>query len=186
MPGSSARQLALALALGAVLAACSDDGDKPQVLPSITTPSPTPSQSPAPSFSPTPSTAITADGASAFVRAYYSEVNRAAATGKTDVVKGMIARECPCQALIKYIEDSYKVGSLRGFTYSIRDVTIDDFRGRVALATVTYSVGRIEEISKTGKVTGVVPPVLTAQKAVTVIRAEDKWLIDNVHNLGAP
>lgn len=168
------------VALVGALTACSSGSDKPQTLPSIKPPS----VSASPSASVDATRDNTPEGAAAFVRAYYEQVNEAAATGRTAAVKRMIARECPCRALVKYIDDAYKVGSLRGFKYSIRDVRTDDFEGKIALVAVFYSVGRIEELNKQGAVTAVVPPVSDGQKAVTVVRVGSGWLIDNVHNLG--
>jgi len=183
MPGSSARQVALTFAVGAVVAGCSSDGDKPQALPTIK--SLTPGTSATAQTTPSMGTleANTPEGAAAFVRTYYEQVNRATSTGRTDAVKRMTATECPCRALTKYIDDSYKVGSLRGFVYTIRSVNTENFKGGLALVTVLYAVSRIEELNRKGEVTTVVPPVNGGRKAVTVVRASSGWLIADVQNL---
>jgi hypothetical protein len=184
MPGSSARQVALLLVAGAVVAGCSGDTDKPQTLPTLK--APTPGTSPTSLTTPSIETikANTPEGAAAFVRTYYAQVNLAASNGQTAPVKQMTAPECPCRALTKYIDDAYKAGSLRGFVYSIRGVKTENFKGSRALVTVLYAVSRIEELNKEGKVTVVVPPVNNGQKAVTVVRVANGWLIDNVQNFG--
>ena len=180
MPESAARvRLTVALGLALALTACSSEDKKPQALPTINSPKPTSSSTP----SIDPLTANTPEAAAAFVRAYYARVNEAARSGATDRVKSMTAAECPCRALTKYIDDSYKRGSLRGFVYTIKDVKTDNFRDRLALVSVLYTVGRIEELSRQGQVIGVVPAVENGRKVVTVVRTDSEWLIGNVQNL---
>lgn len=184
MPGSSApRHPVMALVLVLVLGGCSSESKKPQTLPTIKSPMPRMSPS-APTTPSLDTTDNTPEGAAAFVRLYYDQVNQAALTGRTDRVKSMTANECPCRALTKYIDDAYRAGALRGFVYTIRSVKTEDFKGKLALVAVLYTVGRIEELNKRGQVVGVVPPVDNGQKAVTVVRVANGWLIDNVQNLG--
>jgi len=182
MPRPSARQLALALALGAVLAACSDDGDKPQVLPSVSTPSPTPSQSPAPSVSPTGSDASAA-GVEAFIKSYYAEINKAISTGKVDSLRQLSVPGCGCRQLVDFIANGNGGPNVTGGRFAIRDIATHDVTATLAGAKVTYDVAAAEIHDSSGRVVKRLPAYTAAQDDISIVRHGSAWLVAEVVEL---
>lgn len=179
MPRPSARQLALALALGAVLAACSDDGDKPQVLPSVTTPSPTPSKSPAPSVSPTGSDASAA-GVEAFIKSYYAEINRAIETGDVSTLTSYSVPACPCRRLVESIREKTTGSRIQGGEFTLSTVSPHDVTPTLAGAEVLYDVAKAEVVKSDGRVIETVKAAPGARDDISVVRYNDRWLVSNV------
>lgn len=181
MPGSSARQLSLALALGAVLGGCTGDGDKPQTLPTIKSPSPASSPSPTPRAS-----VLSRQSAISSARGYYAEIGRAAATGDTRALSALHVDACPCRAVDAFIQSSYKDGGrVEGFLYQIARTTVDSFSNKLAAINVTYSVPEVKVIDQSGRVKEAAPAIQQGQSVVTVVLVSDHWLVDHIDVLRA-
>jgi hypothetical protein len=97
--------VSLSLGLLGLVGGCSDP-DQPSTLPSDT---PTPTSS---SASPTPSTPE--QEIEAAVRAYYAELQRAAQTNDTSVLKTMSTKGCPCYRPVRVIDRSQASAQLVG------------------------------------------------------------------------
>lgn len=176
------RRLPLVWASGAVaivlISACSNGrAVEPQSLPRPVQPSRMPS-----SLKSKPPVELSAADAIGFVRSYYAAITRAADNGDTRTLDQMISSGCPCRAVAGYIRDAYEKGSLRGFTYHISEVRVDDYTPHMALLSVFYSVDQISEVGRYGRILKRIPAVASSQKAVTLIQEHNHWVVWSVHN----
>ncbi len=120
-----------------------------------------------------------------FVRAYLDEIGRAASSGETMTLRGMIAPECPCMAVADYIDKATATGTVRNFRYMVHDFRVDDSQPGLITTTVRYSVPEVTEINRDGSTRARFPAVAPAQKVVKVRPASQwqQWRIVNVANL---
>lgn len=179
MPGSSARQLSLALALSAVLAGCTGDGDKPQTLPTIKSPSPAASPSP-PMTTAAPTSDMSARGVEAFIRSYYAEINRAIETGDVKALTSYSIPACPCRRLVASIMAKSAGSSIRGGHFTIHVVSPHDVMPTLAGAQVLYDVEEAKVVKPDGTVVQTVKAESGARDDLSLVRSNGKWLVANV------
>jgi len=183
MPGSSARQVALTLAVGAVVAGCSSGGDKPQTLPTISA-SPSVEASPAPSAPPASATAdASAAGVEAFIKSYYAEINHAIRTGDVSVLKALSSPTCGCRQLADFIEHGNGGPNVSGGQFTVLAIQTHDFSSSVSRAEVTYDVAAAVIRNGAGLVVKRFPPYKAAKDDVSVARRGNGWIVAEVVEL---
>jgi len=178
MPGSSVRSVALALVLTATVAGCSSsDGEKPRVLPTI--PSLTPS-----STSPTPLASATADTSAAsvvaFIKSYYAEINRAIETGDVSTLTSYSVPACPCRRLVESIREKTTGSRIQGGEFTLRTVSSHDVTPTLAGAEVLYDVAKAEVVKPDGRVIETVKAAPGARDDISIVRYNGRWLVSNV------
>lgn len=176
MPGSSARQVALTFAVGAVVAGCSSDGDKPQTLPTIP-PSPT-AATPTPSAA--ASTAASAASVEAFIKSYYNEINRAIRTGDPTKLATYSTPACPCRRLVTSVKEKSTGSSIRGGKFTLRSVAPHDVTPTLAGAQVLYDVEKAEVVKSDGHILETIPAAPNARDDISMVLYGGHWLISNV------
>ncbi len=179
MPGSSARQVALLLAAGAVVAGCSGDGDKPQSLPTLSAPATAASQTPSASASP----AASAAGVEAFIKSYYDEINRAIQSGQVSALRALSSPSCGCRQLADFIEHGNGGPNVTGGRFTIVAIRTHDFSLSLSKAEVTYDVAAAVIRNGSGQVVRRLPPYNSAKDDISVVRQGDGWLIAEVVEL---
>ena len=167
--------VSLSLGLLGLVSGCSDP-DEPSTLPSDT---PTPTNS---SASPTPSTPE--QEVEAAVRAYYAELQRAAQTNDTSVLKTMSTKGCPCYRPVRVIDRNGK----RGLTtpeavFTVTSVRVHDLEGRSAVAEVKTIDGAYEVLDSQGAVIGEVPAREHFLDLTLVQKEKDRWIVVNEFDL---
>jgi hypothetical protein len=160
-----------------VVPGCSDDPEQPGTLPTRS-PSPTPTST---SASPdTPEEQV-----EAAVRAYYSELTRAAQTNDTQELRQMVTRACPCYRPIRVIESGAKRGEITpDAEWTVTRLRIHDLEPGTALAEVEYEVSAYDVLDESGDVLGHV----AAQRShfdLSLVKSGSEWVISNLVNLEA-
>lgn len=181
------RRLVLVWALGAIAialtSACSDgQATEPQPL----RPTMVASELARASQSVTPATsswALSATSAQSLVRRFYATISVAARTGDTHLLRSMTARNCTCNAVASFIEESSRDGRITGFTYSMLVVKAEEIRPNLVSVTVVYSVPEVRVLSNTGAVLQRAPRITRRQSVVTLIRQASGWVVDHIDRL---
>lgn len=144
-------------------------------------PSPTPTPPGSSSASPSSSPAAEAEAA---VRAYYAEINRAASTGQVTELERRIKPECSCARLVRYIEQKWAAGSLRGAVFTVQKAEARTATDSSAQVIISYSVTRYQVLDRAGKVTETVAAVPSTSAEVRLAREETRWVVTEVLGLG--
>ncbi len=118
----------------------------------------------------------------AAVRAYYAEIGSAASSGDTSRLVRLSTPDCPCRALVSFIDGKYETGSIRGFSYTLHSLRVDRHDQGSVLVSVHYSIPAVEELDKRGSVITRIDAVPPSQKAVLVSMVNGEWLVHNVTN----
>lgn len=180
MPGSSARQLALTLTVGAILVGCSSAGDKPQTLPTLSASARVDASA---SLSTPPSaaaTAASAAGVEAFIKSYYAEINRAIRTGDVSKLATYSTPACPCRRLVASIKEKSTGSSIRGGEFTLRNVAPHDVTPTLAGAQVLYDVEKAEVVKSDGHILETIPAAPNARDDISMVLYGGHWLISNV------
>src|SRR5688572_11661511 len=106
-------KVVLVLALAVALTGCNSGSGTPRETTSPTVTSSTPAPS---------STEDLKAVLERVVREYYAEANHALATGNVDDLQEFSIEQCSCRRLVRYIEDRYRAGSIRGAEFRIKSV----------------------------------------------------------------
>ena len=140
----------IALTVALLLGGCSDD-DAPTVLPSLTA---TPSASPATVEIPAEARALTPQGADAFVRFFFAQMNVAFQRSDPSLIRELTNGECEtCENYAEALEAARSKGHfLRGDSFVIANVAAAPLRAKGTFVTVTGSVPTTVEVDQAGRV----------------------------------
>jgi hypothetical protein len=143
------------LACVVLVAACSGNS-KPQVLPTLR---PTPSATVAPVAIPSPARVRSPQGAEAFIRFFFVQLNQAFASSNADLIKAHSNSECgTCRTYEAALTASKRDGHfIRGDSFGVSNVavpplqslgTIAEVSGRTPARTVVDAAGATVEVLK--------------------------------------
>ena len=157
---------------------CSGDPEKPGTLP-------TRSQSPTPT-STSASAETPEEQVEAAVRAYYAELTRAAQTNDVSVLKGLMAKGCPCYRAVRVISQNKRQGETTPeAAFRITSLRVHDLEGDTALAEVETRGPAYAVLNEKGEVVDRVPSQQTHLDLSLVRDASGEWIIGNWFNLEA-
>ncbi len=176
-------RLLLAVALSGGLAGCAEDPEQPSTLPPLTA---APSVSPSAGTEPIPSgvDAPTPDGASAFARYWYTQIEQAFVTKNPELISRLSAPGC--QACARYVSS---VTGLRD-----RNERVDPFEYMIIAAeapgiepgaetvnvTVLFNADETVTYDAAGNVISREAPLSNAEDTLVLIRQGDSWKVDKV------
>lgn len=168
--------LSLALVAQVLLAACSDEPQKPGTLPT------TPSSSPATtSASPTPDTPE--EQVEAAVRAYYAELTRAAQTQETSEFKRLVTSGCPCFRVATAIDRIRRLGQATpDAAWTVNKVKVKDLDDKTAVAEVDYSVAAYAVLNDKGLVVDRYPKQ-RGLVDLSFVLTDRGWIVGNLFDL---
>jgi hypothetical protein len=171
--------LTMTLALFAVAGCASSGAGASAPPPAVVTPS-THATSSAPAPVPAPSTPATAEGAIAFVKAYYAEMNHALATNESETLANYSKENCPCRKVLATIE----VNQSKGQKWSANTRIIDDISANlvnpVHVEVSVRSHWPATRLVASGKTVGY-DPGHTASERILLDRDRSSWLISVVY-----
>jgi hypothetical protein len=156
--------------------ACSDAPGKPAVLPTAST---TSSSTP----TPTPTARDPRAEVEAFVRAYYAEVNAAAASGNTAALNSYSSLTCGCRRLLEYIRDKWQQGSLRNVDYRIDNLRVSRIDAGNAEIAAKVRIGAYEVLDRSGRVVERVAEE-SGTDLLELARLGDRWIVQNITSGG--
>jgi hypothetical protein len=132
---------------------------------------------------PSPSPTSTEAQIEAAVRAYYAELTRASQTLRTDELKSLVDKNCPCYGSARSIDETSARGeSTPQAAWRVRSVRVHDVLGKTAAAEVKYDVSAYEVFNSAGdKVRGF--PARTRHVDLSLVYFDDAWILSNVFNL---
>lgn len=172
----------LTLLLAVTLAAaCSSAVEEPPPLPRIPSESATPTEEPAalPAAVPSAAQAETPEGAAAFARFFYAEVERAYEEKDPDIVRALSAPDCrACARFMQSVADLRDTGGrTTGVIYNIRSAEVPALTGEGARVTVIYNSPAIQGLDANGMVVHEEPAVVNFEEQVELLRATTGWLV---------
>lgn len=168
------------LVVVAVVGACSGDEEQPRALPSAapTAAAPTPTAGPVP----TEAQAETPEGAAAFARFFYAEVQRAFAEKDPAIVERLSAPSCEtCKlfvASLTTLRDNDESAS--PVRYDIKAAESPAITGEEAIVTVLYDGPAIQRFDAAGAVIREEPAVVDAQEQMLLVRGPRGWLVSEI------
>ncbi len=173
------RGAGVAVVVIAAVSACTHS-DKAGKLPTPTNPASASPSAATPSYPPT------AEGAADFVRSYYTYVDLAFDTGKTQQLRAASAPECEaCLRLASSAEAIYGHGGrVEGVGYTIKFAVSPAVSGPEAMVDVGYAVGDSREFDKDGHVVDTTPGLSDGQQSVTLRRVGDSWKVTKIVRIG--
>lgn len=176
------RAVACVVALTAALAACASEPRVPSTLPSL---SAAPSSSPSPSPSPTPSaiSAATPEGASAFARHWYAEVQAAFATRDPERLRALSAPGCrACDQFVRSVTrlrdenervDDYRIEVIAAEAPALADQSTVE-------VTVVYNTNGATRYDAGGNVIRRDPAREFVEQILVLTRAGASWKVAEV------
>jgi predicted lipid-binding transport protein (Tim44 family) len=175
------RRLGGAAVLCAVLlAGCSSEREQPRTLPPVSA-APSPSASEA---APVPSAAQaeTPEGASAFARFFYAEVQRAFAAKDPEIVRRLSAPGCKaCDRFITSLTNLRDEGGrVTDVLYDIKAAEAPATDGQTARVTVIYDSPAIQGFDAQGNVVREEPAVTGFEEQLDLVRGAGGWLVQEV------
>jgi hypothetical protein len=168
----------LLIACLVLAAGCSSDPAKPGT---IATATPTPTVT---SASPTPTETPVATQIETAVRAYYSELATAIETGDTVRLKTTMRPSCPCYGSARSIDElAAKNQRAPDTQIKVIEVKVHDVIARSAGAEVSYDVSAHDLVKPGGAVVSHIPQ-RQDHVDLSLVLAEDSWVVANVFNMG--
>lgn len=116
----------------------------------------------------------------AFVRAYFDAVNVGSRTGDTAPWRAMMTEDCICRDSATDIEKSFAGGSIRGLTWTVRDVVVQGVSRKDAQLLVTFDVSAHDDLDRNGAVRTHYPEYTNAKDAMTLIWLRGDWRVADV------
>lgn len=175
--GSAAAGL-LALAL---TAACSSEPEEPQALPSV---SPVASASPsaAPAVVPPSAQAETPQGAAAFARFFYAEVQRAFAQKDPGIVQRLSAPGCEACRLFDASLTALRDNNERVTPVEFEIVAAEApaITGPTARVDVIFNTKAVQRFDATGKLLYEEAAAVNDEVQLTLVRSGSSWLVQEV------
>jgi hypothetical protein len=167
-----------AVALLALLAAgCSSGtGDKPSALPTLSSAAPTATPAPIPSAAQAP----TAQGADAFVRFYFQQLNVAFSTADSGIIRAFSDPSCgTCKNYIEAL-DATPETVIRGESFHVLDVAVPPIEkvGTVVDVYITQPARML--VDRAGKVITKYPAKGQQHLLVNVIRSVGGWRVRGI------
>ena len=169
------------IAMGAVLTGCSGGGDAAVTLPTLT-----PSASPAavtPSAVPSAATPATAQGAAAFARYFYMQIERAFAQRDPSLVAAL--SDASCQTCNNYIrsvttlrDEHQRIEGKLVFTILLAEAPATD--GKTARVDVIWSTPANKRYDSAGRLIHSQGPLSRVEETLELRRAGDSWMVQRV------
>lgn len=173
-----ARWIGSILLAGALVAGCSSEAEEPEALPSVTS---APSASPTPAAAAVPPAAqeATPQGAGAFARFFYAEVERAWAEADPEIIRRLSAPGCEsCQLFIDSITNLREDGGrITPVTYEIKAAEAPALTGDEARVTVIYDSPAIQRFDGAGNLLREEPAVTNFEEELRLVRGDGGWLV---------
>jgi hypothetical protein len=171
--------MALALALPCALAACAEELERPPTLPALTE---APSVSPSPQATPTALDAATREGASAFARNWYTQVEAAYASKDPSLLEPLSATGCEaCTAFMESIAQLKRDGGrVEGLSYQLRAAEARPFEGDAAVVDIVYDSPETVSYDSFGAVDLREPAVMFAQESMRLTRSSGAWRVAEI------
>ncbi len=165
--------------LGVLLAGCSGSSDKPQVLPSISV---TPPATSSPAAVPSAARVKTPQGAAAFVRFYFDQLNVAFSTSDASIIRAYSQPECgTCKIYEGALDDSHSKGlSIEGTAFAVTDVAAAPVTGATVSVEVFGKVPAKSQIDRTGAVVQRVPARPDFHFSVSLSAGSTGWLVRDI------
>jgi hypothetical protein len=168
------------VALTAALTGCSSDAELPSTLPSLsTTPSAVPTVSPLPSAISAP----TPEGAGAFARFWYQQVELAFATKDPALVEKLSAPGCvACEAFRDSVAQLQRDGGrVEGLRFELRAAETRPLEGNAAVVDVVYDAPETVSYDADGAVDLREPAVRFAEESMRLVRSPSgSWLVAEI------
>ena len=168
-----------------VLSGCSGStSDQPKVLPPVVTPSASPSvastASPVPVVVPSAAAAATPQGAAAFVRFFFDEVNGAFQDGRSERIRVLADASCAtCNNFANAVRAAEKTDSrIVGTSFASLEVESEPPKGGLAHVTVAGTIPARQ--SKDRGVVSTLPALGRFIYSVEIQRNGDGWLIREI------
>lgn len=168
-----------AVALTAALAGCSDP-ELPSTLPGVSA-----NPSAAPTVSPLPSavSAPTPEGASAFARLWYQQVELAFSTKDPALLEKLSAPGCAaCRAFRDSVAQLKQDGGrVEGLRFDVRAAETRPFEGDTAVVDVVYDAPETVSYNAAGAVDLREPAVKFAEESMRLVRSPNgSWLVAEI------
>lgn len=177
----SVRSVTAALVVGLCLAACSDDPREPSALPTL---GPSPSASTAVEPTPTGIDAPTPEGAGAFARHWYAEIEAAFAT--RDPERVVVLSDPACEVCLRYVQSVRKLrdNDERVDGYAIEVLAAESpagaGQGGSARVTAVYKTSGATRYAADGSVILEEPPYDLIEEELLLVRDGDSWKVQEV------
>jgi hypothetical protein len=171
--------MALALALPCALAACAEELERPPTLPALTA---TPSVSPSPPATSTALDAPTREGASAFARNWYTQLEAAYASKDPSLLEPLSAIGCEaCTAFMESIAQLKRDGGrVEGLSYQLRAAEARPFEGDAAVVDIVYDSPETVSYDSFGAVDLREPAVMFAEESMRLTRSSGAWRVADI------
>lgn len=171
--------MALALALPYALAACADELDQPSTLPPLTA---APSGSPSPLAVSTGLDAATREGASAFARNWYAQVEAAYSSKDPSRLERLSATGCKaCRAFTESIAQLKRDGGrVEGLSFQLRAAVARPLEGDGTVVDVVYDAPETVSYDSSGAVDLREPAVMFAEESMRLTRRSGTWLVAEI------
>jgi hypothetical protein len=171
------RALALTLAATAAVSACGGSSSQPRTAPPV-------SASPVAAASPTP-TGIDApgpEGAAAFAKFFYAQVEQAFATNNPTLLEAISLPECEsCQNLIKSVQAITKVGGrVDGYKITVTAAVAPASTGDATRVDVIRNSTTNTEYDAAGKVVSREPGRNGIEEQMNLRRVAGKWRVAKI------
>jgi hypothetical protein len=114
------------------------------------------------------------------VRAYYSAVNAALATGLVGDLEHLSVEGCACRRLVGYIREKWTAGSIRGAKFTVTSVAVLGVFPAVADVLVEVSVPAYDVLDRSGRVVERVPPDRVKETVKLAPNTDGRWLVVNI------
>src|SRR6266542_1233344 len=125
----------------------------------------------------------TREGTIAFVTYWFDALNYAVSTGNTAALQAVSSPTCqPCATAIAFVQASYQGGgSLRGGTYSLRNVTTDSFFNLDKPTVVAiFDRSHRSKLGPGGQMIEVLSPGTFVACQILLERVDDRWRVLDV------
>ena len=170
------------LLVAALAAGCGEDQEQPQALPSVAVTTATTAPSPTSAPVPTEAQAETPQGAAAFARFFYAEVQRAFAEKDPVIVERLSAPDCETcdlfvNSLTKLRDNNESASSVR---YDIKAAESPAVEGDKVIVTVLYDGPAVQRFDAAGAVISEEPAVVDAQEQMVLVRGAEGWLVSEI------
>lgn len=174
-------RMSAALALSVLVSTgCSGGSDTPpSTLPTLSsTPSPTPTVEPVPSAA----TAETPDGADAFVRYFFAQMNIAFREARPELITALAQPTCrTCKRLADSLEKSRLKGELlNGDTFTVQATAATAVSASRGTVTVAGDLPARDATDSTGRVTRKIAAQGHFAFDVNIVWTLDRWLVDQM------
>jgi hypothetical protein len=177
------RALLSIAALGVLLTSCSGGSSKPQVLPTLTA---TPSATPAAVEIPAAATPPTAQGADAFVRFFFKQLNHGFEASDPEAIKSLSGAACSsCNNFIATLAASRAKGEfLRGDSFSVAEVAAPPLEGDGTVVDISGEIPPRDRVDANGRVLRHLDAAGPFHLTVEIARAGNGWVVKAMTKVG--